>query len=79
MPICMETKNLTYPLFALNYLLRQTTAGAEPGLDRTELDDELNWCHSVGRTMLVIFGPEKAFGIFSDRVASSRICSIYVI
>ena len=39
MPACMGVKNLTYPLFALNYLLRLTRAGAEPGPARAELHD----------------------------------------
>ena len=58
----MGVKNLTYPLFALNYLLRPTRAGAEPGPARTELHDEINWCHLGGRIMLVIIARERLLG-----------------
>lgn len=58
----MGVKNLTYPLFALNYLLRPTRAGAEPGPARAELHDEINWCHLGGRIMLVIIAPERLLG-----------------
>ena len=35
----MGVKNLTYSLFALNYLLRPTRVGAEAGPARTKLHD----------------------------------------